>query len=37
MKCPGLSSKKLLETGFEFKNGVEEMFDGAIQWKKDIS
>ncbi|TYH63178.1 hypothetical protein ES332_D07G172200v1 [Gossypium tomentosum] len=31
MKCPGLSSKKLLETGFEFKNGVEEMFDGAIQ------
>ncbi|KAG4192252.1 hypothetical protein ERO13_A07G145600v2 [Gossypium hirsutum] len=35
MKCPGLSSKKLLETGFEFKNGVEEMFDGAIQCCKE--
>ncbi|XP_031269640.1 vestitone reductase-like [Pistacia vera] len=29
-KIPGLSSKKLLDTGFEFKYGVDEMFDGAI-------
>ncbi|MBA0846769.1 hypothetical protein Goshw_007062, partial [Gossypium schwendimanii] len=31
MKWPGVSSKKLLDTGFEFNCGVEEMFDGAIQ------
>ncbi|XVF65545.1 hypothetical protein PTKIN_Ptkin09bG0257600 [Pterospermum kingtungense] len=31
IKVPGLSSKKLLDTGFRFKYGVEEMFDGAIQ------
>ncbi|KAJ0112355.1 hypothetical protein Patl1_00265 [Pistacia atlantica] len=29
-KIPGLSSKKLLDAGFEFKYGVIEMFDGAI-------
>lgn len=29
-KLSGLSSKKLLETGFKYENGLEEMFDGAI-------
>ncbi|PIN25767.1 Flavonol reductase/cinnamoyl-CoA reductase [Handroanthus impetiginosus] len=33
---PGLSSKKLLETGFKFENGLEEMFDGAIKSCKEI-
>uniref|UniRef100_A0A2P2IXC7 Uncharacterized protein MANES_05G045600 n=1 Tax=Rhizophora mucronata TaxID=61149 RepID=A0A2P2IXC7_RHIMU len=32
---PGLSSKKLLESGFEFKYGIDEMFDGAIQCCKE--
>ncbi|XP_059458444.1 protein BRI1-5 ENHANCED 1-like [Corylus avellana] len=31
----GLSSMKLLESGFEFKYGVDEMFDGAIQCCKE--
>ena len=35
MKVPGLSSKKLLDTGFKFKYGVEEMFDGAIKCCKE--
>ncbi|PPS17622.1 hypothetical protein GOBAR_AA02948 [Gossypium barbadense] len=35
MKWPGVSSKKLLDTGFEFNCGVEEMFDGAIQCCKE--
>lgn len=30
-KVSGLSSKKLLETGFKYENGLEEMFDGAIE------
>ncbi|KZV47350.1 vestitone reductase [Dorcoceras hygrometricum] len=30
-KLSGLSSKKLLETGFKYQNGLEEMFDGAIE------
>lgn len=30
-KCPRLSSKKLLDSGFRYKYGVKEMFDGAIQ------
>ncbi|KAF5739572.1 hypothetical protein HS088_TW12G00781 [Tripterygium wilfordii] len=34
-KMPGLSSKKLLESGFEFKYGVDEMFDGAIECCKE--
>ncbi|KAJ0052973.1 vestitone reductase-like [Pistacia vera] len=34
-KVPGLSSKKLLDTGFEFKYGVDEMFDGAINCCKE--
>ncbi|XVF33500.1 hypothetical protein REPUB_Repub17cG0173900 [Reevesia pubescens] len=34
-KLPGLSSKKLLDTGFKFKYGVEEMFDGAIKCCKE--
>ncbi|GFP95010.1 vestitone reductase [Phtheirospermum japonicum] len=32
----GLSSKKLLETGFKYENGLEEMYDGAIKSCKDI-
>ncbi|XAR54133.1 Vestitone reductase [Bertholletia excelsa] len=32
---PGLSSKKLLDSGFKFKYGFEEMFDGAIQSCKE--
>lgn len=31
LKYPGLSSKKLLDTGFKFKYGPEEMYDGAIE------
>ncbi|KAJ0590584.1 putative (3R)-2'-hydroxyisoflavanone reductase [Helianthus annuus] len=30
MKFPGVSSRKLLSTGFQFKYGLEEMFDDAI-------
>nr|WET52736.1 oxidoreductase 8 [Callicarpa americana] len=33
---PGLSSKKLLETGFKFENGLGEMFDGAVISCKEI-
>ncbi|XVE76966.1 hypothetical protein DITRI_Ditri13aG0023500 [Diplodiscus trichospermus] len=35
IKMPDLSSKKLLDTGFKFKYGVEEMFDGAIKCCKE--
>ncbi|PHU29149.1 Vestitone reductase [Capsicum chinense] len=31
LKYPRLSSKKLLDTGFKFKYGPEEMYDGAIE------
>ncbi|XVE76965.1 hypothetical protein DITRI_Ditri13aG0023400 [Diplodiscus trichospermus] len=31
LKLPGLSSKKLLDTGFKFEYGVEEMLDGTIK------
>ncbi|CAN4125826.1 unnamed protein product [Withania somnifera] len=31
IKYPRLSSKKLLDTGFKFKYGPEEMYDGAIE------
>ncbi|NP_001312543.1 vestitone reductase-like [Nicotiana tabacum] len=31
LKTPSLSPKKLLETGFKYKYGLEEMFDGAIE------
>ncbi|XP_023759784.1 vestitone reductase isoform X1 [Lactuca sativa] len=31
MEFPSVSSKKLLGTGFEFKYGLEEMFDDAIE------
>ncbi|KAH0722332.1 hypothetical protein KY290_005012 [Solanum tuberosum] len=35
VKCPRFSSKKLLETGFKYKHGLEEMYDGAIEcWKQ---
>ncbi|KAE8662498.1 Vestitone reductase [Hibiscus syriacus] len=34
-KYPGLSSKKLLDTGFKFNYGVEEMFDDAINCCKE--
>uniref|UniRef100_A0A2C9VVQ4 NAD-dependent epimerase/dehydratase domain-containing protein n=1 Tax=Manihot esculenta TaxID=3983 RepID=A0A2C9VVQ4_MANES len=34
-KCPVLSSKKLTDSGFEFRYGVKEMFDGAIQCCKE--
>ncbi|KAH1067457.1 hypothetical protein J1N35_032444 [Gossypium stocksii] len=34
-KLAGVSSKKLLGIGFEFNNGLEEMFDGAIQCCKE--
>ncbi|XP_027159762.1 vestitone reductase-like [Coffea eugenioides] len=30
-KYGGVSSKKLLDTGFEYKYGIEDMFDAAIQ------
>ncbi|XP_024019049.1 vestitone reductase [Morus notabilis] len=32
---PSLSSKKLLDSGFQFKHGVEEMFDDAIKCCKE--
>ncbi|XP_024992877.1 vestitone reductase-like [Cynara cardunculus var. scolymus] len=31
MKIPYVSSRKLVETGFQFKYGLEEMFDDAIE------
>lgn len=31
IKHPSLSSKKLLDTGFKYKYGLEEMFDGATE------
>ncbi|XVF22716.1 hypothetical protein REPUB_Repub12eG0194900 [Reevesia pubescens] len=34
-KLPGLSSKKLLDLGFKFNYGVEEMYDGAIKCCKE--
>ncbi|THG21403.1 hypothetical protein TEA_008499 [Camellia sinensis var. sinensis] len=34
-KYPDLSSKKLLDTGFKYKYGLEEMYDGAIQCCKE--
>ncbi|KAK8557853.1 hypothetical protein V6N13_008307 [Hibiscus sabdariffa] len=34
-KTPGLSSKKLLDTGFKYSYGVEEMFDDAINCCKE--
>ncbi|XP_050159498.1 vestitone reductase-like isoform X2 [Malus sylvestris] len=34
-KTPGLSSKKLLDSGFRFKYGVDEMLIGAIQCCKE--
>ncbi|GMP61816.1 hypothetical protein CsSME_00024129 [Camellia sinensis var. sinensis] len=34
-KYSGLSSKKLLDCGFKFKYGFEDMFDGAIQCCKE--
>ncbi|XP_022733930.1 vestitone reductase-like isoform X2 [Durio zibethinus] len=34
-KVPGLSSKKLLDAGFKFKYGVEEMLDEAIKCCKE--
>ncbi|KAI3449128.1 hypothetical protein Pfo_005793 [Paulownia fortunei] len=35
VKFPGLSSKRLLETGFQYEYGLEEMFDGAIKSCKE--
>ncbi|KAH0671448.1 hypothetical protein KY285_025670 [Solanum tuberosum] len=37
VKFPRFSSKKLLETGFKYKNGLEEMYDGAIECCKQRS
>ncbi|KAL3604020.1 hypothetical protein D5086_004879 [Populus alba] len=34
-KIPGVSSKKLLDSGFKFRYGLDEMFDGAIQCCKE--
>uniref|UniRef100_A0A2P2M9A9 NAD-dependent epimerase/dehydratase domain-containing protein n=1 Tax=Rhizophora mucronata TaxID=61149 RepID=A0A2P2M9A9_RHIMU len=34
-KLPSLSSKKLLDAGFKFKYGLDEMFEGAIQCCKE--
>jgi nucleoside-diphosphate-sugar epimerase len=34
-KIAGLSSKKLLDSGFKYKYGLNEMFDGAIQCCKE--
>ncbi|CAK7347915.1 unnamed protein product [Dovyalis caffra] len=34
-KFPGVSSKKLLDSGFNFRYGLDEMFDGAIQCCKE--
>ncbi|XP_065854338.1 vestitone reductase-like [Euphorbia lathyris] len=33
-RIPSLTSKKLLNSGFEFKYGLKDMFDGAIQSSK---
>ncbi|KAH6812150.1 hypothetical protein C2S51_025912 [Perilla frutescens var. frutescens] len=33
---PGLSTQKLLETGFKYENGLQEMFNGAIKSCKEI-
>lgn len=30
-KFPSLSSKKLLDAGFKYKHGVDDIFDGTIQ------
>ncbi|KAK4483414.1 hypothetical protein RD792_017914 [Penstemon davidsonii] len=35
LKFSGIPSKKLLETGFKYENGLEEMFDGAIKSYKE--
>lgn len=35
IKMSGLSSKKLLETGFKYEYGIEEMYDGAIHSYKE--
>ncbi|KAK6162495.1 hypothetical protein DH2020_002336 [Rehmannia glutinosa] len=35
VKFSGLSTKKLEETGFKYKNGLAEMFDGAIKCCKE--
>ncbi|KAK6162494.1 hypothetical protein DH2020_002335 [Rehmannia glutinosa] len=35
VKISGLSSKKLMETGFKYQHGLEDMFDGAIQCCKE--
>ncbi|XP_055807204.1 vestitone reductase-like isoform X2 [Solanum dulcamara] len=37
VKFPRYSSKKLLETGFKYKHGLEEMYDGAIACCKQRS
>ncbi|XWS32329.1 hypothetical protein CRYUN_Cryun23aG0150300 [Craigia yunnanensis] len=34
-KLPGLSSKKLMDLGFKFNCGVEDMYDGAIKCCKE--
>lgn len=34
-KIPGLSSKKLLDAGFVFKYGLDDMYDGAVQCCKE--
>ncbi|KAJ9680790.1 hypothetical protein PVL29_019952 [Vitis rotundifolia] len=34
-RTPGVSSKKLLDTGFKYKYGLDEMFDDAIQCCKE--
>lgn len=34
-KIPDLSTKKLIDAGFVFKYGVEEMLDDAIQCSKE--
>ena len=34
-RTPGVSSKKLLDTGFKYKYGLDEMFDEAIQCCKE--
>jgi len=35
VKIPDLSSKKLIDAGFVFKYGIEEMLDDAIQCCKE--
>ncbi|KAJ6363004.1 hypothetical protein OIU78_003238 [Salix suchowensis] len=34
-RIPGVSSKKLVDSGFKFRYGLDEMFDGAIQCCKE--